>query len=113
MRRLAVLLCSAALVVSCSSSDDSASDASITSTSAVETSAAERPFEVFAPSSYSSDTPMPLVVLLHGFGASGAIQEAYFGSNRWPSNVAFCSCTPMAPSTHWACLLYTSPSPRD
>jgi polyhydroxybutyrate depolymerase len=78
MRRLAVLLCSAALVVSCSSADDSASDASIISTSTTETSAAERPFEVFAPSSYSPDAPMPLVVLLHGFGASGAIQEAYF-----------------------------------
>ncbi len=39
---------------------------------------AARPFDVFAPSSYESSTPMPLVVLLHGFGASGAIQEAYF-----------------------------------
>ena len=39
---------------------------------------AQRPFDVFAPSSYSPDTAMPLVVLLHGFGASGAIQEAYF-----------------------------------
>lgn len=38
----------------------------------------ERPFDVFTPSSYSPDTAMPLVVLLHGFGASGAIQEAYF-----------------------------------
>ncbi|MGB8859344.1 MAG: alpha/beta fold hydrolase [Ilumatobacteraceae bacterium] len=37
-----------------------------------------RPFDVFAPSSYDPATPMPLVVLLHGFGASGAIQEAYF-----------------------------------
>lgn len=37
-----------------------------------------RPFEVFAPTSYDEATPMPLVVLLHGFGASGTIQEAYF-----------------------------------
>jgi polyhydroxybutyrate depolymerase len=39
---------------------------------------ADRPFDVFVPSSYDADTPMPLVVLLHGLGASGAIQEAYF-----------------------------------
>ena len=39
---------------------------------------AGRPFDVFVPPSYRATTPMPLVVLLHGFGASGAIQEAYF-----------------------------------
>jgi polyhydroxybutyrate depolymerase len=33
---------------------------------------------VFAPSTYDPATPLPLVVLLHGFGASGEIQEAYF-----------------------------------
>ena len=37
-----------------------------------------RPFEVFTPSSYDPATPMPLVILLHGFGASGALQEAFF-----------------------------------
>ena len=40
---------------------------------------AGRPFEVFVPSTYSSETAMPLVVLLHGFGASGIIQNLYFG----------------------------------
>lgn len=37
-----------------------------------------RPFEVFVPSSYDGSTAMPLIILLHGFGASGDIQEAYF-----------------------------------
>jgi polyhydroxybutyrate depolymerase len=37
-----------------------------------------RPFDLFTPSTYDPNTPLPLVVLLHGFGASGAIQEAYF-----------------------------------
>jgi polyhydroxybutyrate depolymerase len=37
-----------------------------------------RPFDVFVPTTYAQGTPMPLVILLHGFGASGAIQEAYF-----------------------------------
>ena len=40
---------------------------------------AGRPFEVFVPSTYSSESAMPLVVLLHGFGASGIIQNLYFG----------------------------------
>lgn len=37
-----------------------------------------RPFDVFVPSTYDDATPMPLVVLLHGYTASGSIQELYF-----------------------------------
>jgi len=37
-----------------------------------------RPFDVFVPTTYSTSTAMPLVILLHGYGASGAAQEAYF-----------------------------------
>lgn len=37
-----------------------------------------RPYDLFTPSSYADGTPMPLVILLHGYGASGDIQEAYF-----------------------------------
>mgnify|MGYP000145869609 CR=1 FL=1 len=35
------------------------------------------PVSVSIPASYQSGTPMPLVLLLHGYGASGAAQEAY------------------------------------
>lgn len=35
------------------------------------------PVSVQVPSSYDPAVPMPLVMLLHGYGASGAIQEAY------------------------------------
>jgi polyhydroxybutyrate depolymerase len=38
----------------------------------------DRPVEVFVPSSYAAGTPVPLLVLLHGFSASGAIHESYF-----------------------------------
>ena len=38
----------------------------------------DRPFQVFVPTSYETTTPAPLVLLLHGYSASGAIQEAYF-----------------------------------
>lgn len=37
-----------------------------------------RPFDVFVPTAYDGTTAVPLLVLLHGYGASGAIQEAYF-----------------------------------
>lgn len=115
MRRLVAFALAAALVVSCSSSDGTATDATTndaTTTPATETVAPEttgapttsvtppttdpgaastttgatggdplagRPFEVFVPSTYSGETAMPLVVLLHGFGASGIIQNLYFG----------------------------------
>lgn len=37
-----------------------------------------RPYEIYVPTSYDGTTPMPLVMLLHGYGASAVIQEAYF-----------------------------------
>ena len=48
-----------------------------TSTSTTVVSMA-RPYSKFIPSSYSKDTSLPLVVLLHGYGATGAMQESYF-----------------------------------
>jgi polyhydroxybutyrate depolymerase len=36
-----------------------------------------RPYNKFVPSSYSKDTSIPLVVLLHGYGSTGAQQESY------------------------------------
>ncbi len=45
-----------------------------TSTTVVSTA---RAYSKFIPSSYSKDTSLPLVVLLHGYGATGALQESY------------------------------------
>jgi polyhydroxybutyrate depolymerase len=36
-----------------------------------------RPYSEFVPSSYSSKSPAPLVVLLHGYGSTGKQQETY------------------------------------
>ncbi len=41
-------------------------------------SSSDRPYDVFVPTGYDAATPMPLVLLLHGYTASGAVQEAYF-----------------------------------
>jgi polyhydroxybutyrate depolymerase len=38
----------------------------------------DRPVTIYVPPQYTSATPMPLVVVLHGFAASGALQEFYF-----------------------------------
>lgn len=38
-----------------------------------------RPANVHIPSDYTTTTRYPLVVVLHGFGANGFIQSAYFG----------------------------------
>lgn len=37
-----------------------------------------RPFQLHIPTTYQAGTPAPLVVLLHGYTASGAQQEGYF-----------------------------------
>ncbi len=39
----------------------------------------DRPVEVKVPSSYDAATPTPLLVLLHGYTATGALQDLYFG----------------------------------
>jgi polyhydroxybutyrate depolymerase len=39
----------------------------------------ERPYQLLVPDSYDPGTPTPLIVLLHGYTATGAIQLAYFG----------------------------------
>lgn len=38
----------------------------------------ERPYDVFVPSAYDPATPTPLVILLHGYTASGDLQELYW-----------------------------------
>jgi polyhydroxybutyrate depolymerase len=38
-----------------------------------------RPYGLLAPASYRPSTPTPLVLLLHGYGASGRVQAEYFG----------------------------------
>lgn len=42
------------------------------------TAGGSRPVEVTVPSGYDAATPAPLMILLHGYTASGDAQEAYF-----------------------------------
>ena len=38
----------------------------------------DRPVELRVPSDYAPGTPAPLLILLHGYSANGALQETYF-----------------------------------
>lgn len=40
---------------------------------------AGRPANLFVPESYDPNTPAPLIVLLHGYGMTGAVQDMYMG----------------------------------
>lgn len=52
--------------------------ASDTSLAPAPTADPARPYEIYVPTSYDGTTSVPLVMLLHGYGASAVIQEAYF-----------------------------------
>ena len=96
MHRALLLAVSLTLVAGCTSSNDADGTTSTSSTTASSTSvadttppadntvpvttpAAERPYQVFVPSSYTNGTAAPLVILLHGYGATGDIQNLYLG----------------------------------
>ncbi|MCU1361679.1 MAG: uncharacterized protein JWN99_2968 [Ilumatobacteraceae bacterium] len=58
--------------------DPATSDASTTSDPSAG-AFADRPYDVFVPSSYDGSQHVPLVISLHGYTSTGALQEAYFG----------------------------------
>ncbi|MCB9597591.1 MAG: hypothetical protein H6719_33040 [Sandaracinaceae bacterium] len=43
---------------------------------------AERPAQLVVPAAHDGTTPLPLVVLLHGYSASGGAQDLYLGFSR-------------------------------
>lgn len=57
---------------------DAGSDAGVDAGSARDPLVEARPFAEVVPVSYVAGTPMPLVVLLHGYTATGQSQDAYF-----------------------------------
>ena len=53
-----------------------------------------RSSNLVVPSSYDSASPAPLVLLLHGYGASGAIQDAYMGFSAIADEFGFLMLNP-------------------
>ena len=50
---------------------------------------AERPARMVVPPQHDGATQLPLVVLLHGYGASATVQDAYFGTTRLARELGF------------------------
>ena len=42
----------------------------------------DRPADLVVPAAYDGVTPLPVLVMLHGYSASGAVQDAYLGLSR-------------------------------
>ena len=95
-RKIFVASAMAVFVAACGSSDDAASptdagsgDGSSASDGSKGPSDAglgadaslvqSRPYNFHVPTSYDASKPTPLVILLHGYGATGAVQDSYFG----------------------------------
>jgi polyhydroxybutyrate depolymerase len=62
----------------CGSTATTTTTVSSTTTTTGDDPIASRPYLSVVPSSYSPGTPMPLVVLLHGYGANAVLQNGYF-----------------------------------
>src|SRR5438445_13801517 len=43
---------------------------------------ADRPYHFKVPAGYDKSKPTPLVILLHGYSASGLVQDIYFGLSK-------------------------------
>jgi polyhydroxybutyrate depolymerase len=55
---------------------------------------AARPYRTVVPSGYDGGFAVPMVVLLHGYGASGSIQDDYFGFTALANAKTFILATP-------------------
>lgn len=55
---------------------------------------AGRPFQLYVPASYPASGKAPLVILLHGYQASGAQQESYFQLTAEAERLGFLYATP-------------------
>lgn len=73
-RRVAAMIACAACA-SCGGSEAAPAAAAAIDTSPL---GGDRPVEPYVPASYKQGTPTPLVILLHGFGAAGVLEELIF-----------------------------------
>lgn len=53
-----------------------------------------QPADVYVPAGYDPATPMPLIILLHGYGGTGTDQDSYFGLRSLADSRRFLYCFP-------------------
>lgn len=75
MRRLALCLALCLLAVACSSKGAATHKTTVIPDGPL---GGDRPVTPYVPASYDPSKPTPLVIVLHGYGASGALQEVLF-----------------------------------
>jgi polyhydroxybutyrate depolymerase len=94
MRSLPLLFAAASLLLStaCSSggaSSSGAPDGGTDGGGGAPLIGGDRPVTVYVPHGYDPSTPTPLVMLLHGYGASGDLEEAYLGLDLYSQQRGF------------------------
>jgi len=77
------------LLAACHSSTEGSSDAAMKVVIG-----GDRPVMVHVPSSYQHGTPTPLVVMLHGYGADGEVEEVYLDITAQADQRGFIYATP-------------------
>ncbi len=60
-----------------------------------------RPVNLYVPSSYDGHTPLPLVILLHGYSLSGSVQEWYMKFRPLAQARSFFYCYPDGTVDRW------------
>lgn len=90
---VAVLLLVAA---ACSSGGGETAPSTVTTSSPLnEVVGGERPADLSLPASWSADgPPLPLVVVLHGYGASGRVQDLYLGVSARRDELGYMTVAP-------------------
>ena len=78
---LLVVVVGAIAVAACSSTKSDATSIDAGDAGSTPPLVAARPYHFKEPAGYDPKTPTPLVVLLHGYGAGGIVQQAYLGLN--------------------------------
>lgn len=63
------------------SADDAAPDAVVVPPPPTHLGSEDRPARIVIPSAHDGTTPLPLVILLHGYTSSSAVQDGYFGTS--------------------------------
>ena len=57
----------------------------------------DRPAQVHIPSDYTPSTRYPLIIVLHGYGASGSVQAGYLGLTERVDSKQYVLVVPTAP----------------
>lgn len=99
--RLGALTLALACVAACSGpgAEDAGTDAAVSADAGADAEAppllpaeigpAERPAALVAPAAHDGVTPLPAVILLHGYGANGSGQDLYFQLSRAARTAGF------------------------